>query len=84
MTKVNIVDIETTGLDPGSDLIIEIGIIELNLKTGEKKEIFNSLIKEPSFKEKFSNSWIEEKGFLRVEEFENAKPLNIVFDELQE
>ncbi|GAH21448.1 unnamed protein product, partial [marine sediment metagenome] len=42
--KIAVIDIETTGLVPRSSLILEIGIIELDIETGETKVLFDSLI----------------------------------------
>ncbi|KKM71341.1 hypothetical protein LCGC14_1431560, partial [marine sediment metagenome] len=44
--RVIVIDIETTGFDSSVDKIIEIGIIEVNLKTKERKVLFNSPIYE--------------------------------------
>ncbi|MFW9950049.1 MAG: hypothetical protein ACFFKA_07985, partial [Candidatus Thorarchaeota archaeon] len=47
--KIAIVDIETTGLKPNNGLIVEIGIVELDIETGATKILFNSAIKENGF-----------------------------------
>jgi DNA polymerase-3 subunit epsilon len=44
-----VVDIETTGFLNQGGLIIEIGIVKLNLENGEISPAFNSLIREPTF-----------------------------------
>ncbi len=51
MHKIAVIDIETTGLDPIYDLILEIGIVELDLLTGEKNILFDSCVREPDFGE---------------------------------
>jgi DNA polymerase-3 subunit epsilon len=43
-----VVDIETTGFLNQGGLIIEIGIVKLNLENGEISPAFNSLIREPT------------------------------------
>lgn len=78
--KVVVIDLETTGLDPINDLIIEIGIIELNLKTCETKILFNSFVKEPTFGEKHRDSWIFNNSDINFEDIQNA-PL---FEEFKE
>ena len=78
--KVAVIDIETTGLDPKRDLILEIGIVELNLDTGEIRILFDSLIKEPKFGKEYRDSWIFSNSDLKFEDFENA-PL---FDDLKQ
>lgn len=87
ISKVAVIDLETTGLDPINDLIIEIGIVELNLKTCETKTLFNSYIKEPPFGEKHRDSWIFNNSDINFEDIQNAPPfeefkeiLNNIFD----
>jgi len=78
--KVAVIDIETTGKEPERDLILEIGIVELSLISGETKILFDSLVKEPKFGEKNRDAWIFDNSDLRFENFENA-PL---FDKLRQ
>jgi len=78
--KVAVIDIETTGFSPENDLIVEIGIAEINLDTGEIEIIFDSLIKEPPFGEKHKEANIFKISNLKFENLENA-PL---FDELKQ
>ncbi len=70
--RVAILDIETTGLDPLKNLIIEIGIIELNLKTGETKILFDSFVRESLFGEKHRDSWIFGNSDIKFEDIVNA------------
>lgn len=70
--KVAVIDIETTGLDPIIDLILEIGIVELSLITGETKILFDSFVKEPNFGEEHRNSWIFNNSDIKFEDIENA------------
>ena len=83
MPKVAVVDIETTGTNINKDLILEIGIVELNLDNGSIKEIFNSFVREPNFNHKYYDSWIFEKRYINIEDIEKAKELNEVFREVQ-
>ena len=78
--KVAVVDIETTGFNPLKELILEIGIVELSLLTGETKILFDSFIKEQEFGEKHRDAWIFSNSDLKFEDIENA-PL---FDNLKE
>ena len=82
--KVAIIDIETTGLDPYFDLILEIGIVELNLLTGETRVIFDSLIREPNFGEEHRGSWIFYNSDLKYEDVRNAPLLQEKRNELME
>jgi len=84
MSIILIVDIETTGLNIEKDCIVEIGIVGLDLNTGKKEELFNSLIKEPEFNQKHYNSWIFQMGYITKEEYNNAPAIQDVFNEIQE
>ena len=70
--KVAVIDIETTGTSRKKDLFVEIGIVELDMKTGETKILFDSLVKEPKFGERYRNSWIFNNSDLKFENLENA------------
>ena len=83
MNKIIVIDIETTGLNPNSDLILEIGIIKLNLDTGDTKLIFDSYVKEPALGDEHSNCWIFENSDLNFEEVKNGPLLDDLRQELQ-
>jgi len=70
-------------LNPKCDLIVEIGIVELDLEIGVIKVIFDSLVKETGFNEKFRDSWIFENSDLTFEEVENAPALPEISQNLQ-
>ncbi|MDD2999466.1 MAG: hypothetical protein PHV05_10435 [Candidatus Riflebacteria bacterium] len=55
--KIAIVDIETTGFLP-KGLILEVGIAELDLETGNAIPIYDKLVKESGFSEEHNSSWI--------------------------
>ena len=87
LDRIAVIDIETTGLNPIYDLIIEIGIVELNLKTGETRIIFDSFVKEPKFGEEHRDSWIFNNSDITYEDIGNAplfdnfkEDLNGIFD----
>jgi len=82
--KVTVVDIETTGLDPLKDLILEIGIVELSLINGETKILFDSFVKEPKFGEEHRDSWIFNNSDLKFEDIENAPLFNDLKKEINE
>ena len=73
--KVVVIDIETTGLDALYELILEIGIVELNLETGAPKVLFNNFVKEPGFGEKHRNAWIFDNSNMKFEDVLNAPNL---------
>lgn len=80
--KVLVIDIETTGLDPHYDLIVEIAAVLLNTKTGRIKTKFNSLIKEDG--EINKNAWIFKNSNLRYEEvIEKGRSINNIRNKLQ-
>jgi DNA polymerase-3 subunit epsilon len=84
MTKIAVVDIETTGTDPSTDLIVEIGIVELDLDTGNIKEIFDSCVRERKFGELHRRSWIFLNSSLSYEEVIKAPLFDNFKQELQE
>lgn len=82
--KVLVVDIETTGTKQEIDLILEIGIVELSLLTGETKILFNSLVKEPKFGAEHRDAWIFSNSDLKFKNIENAPPLENLKQKLSE
>ena len=81
---VAIIDLETTGLDPIYDLIVEIGIVELNLLTGKTRVLFDSVVKEPLFGEEYRNSWIFENSDLTFKEIQSAPLFDDVITDVQD
>lgn len=75
MEEILVLDIETTGFLNSGGLIVEIGIVKLNLKTGEIKPVYDQLVKEEGFKESHSDSWIFNNSNLKFDDVMNAKPL---------
>ncbi|MHA1458746.1 MAG: 3'-5' exonuclease [Promethearchaeota archaeon] len=82
--KIAIIDIETTDLKPDNGLIIEIGIVELDLITGATKILFDSFVKEPEFGEEHKNAWIFNNSDLKFEDCVDAPSLNNVKKHIQE
>ena len=82
LQKIAVIDIETTGFKPWTGEIVEIGITELNLQTGETKELFNSLILEKgNFK---STEWIFKNTDLSFEMVkQSGKSLDFVRNDIQ-
>lgn len=73
--KIAVIDLETTGFLP-KGLIVEVGITELDLETGETKLIYNELVKEEGFNESHKNSWIFQNTDLKFEDVLKANPLD--------
>lgn len=80
--KIAVVDIETTGfLKPGGS-IVEIGIVELDLDTGDTKILFDSLVREPILTAKHRSKpfgWIFENSDLTPEMVRAAPNAEDVF-----
>lgn len=73
--EILVLDIETTGLSPANDYILELGIVKLNTETGEITALFDEVFKDPNLTAKHRNSWIFQNGFMNIEEIRSAKPL---------
>lgn len=87
MNTIGIVDIETTGFLAQGGKIVEIGIVELDITSGERKVLFDSLIKEDGLSEFHTRQpmgWIFENSSLRYEDLQNAPNLTDVKVEIQE
>lgn len=75
MKKILIIDIETTGFMP-KGRIVEVGIVELNLDTGEKKILFDQVCHESGItEEEVAKSWIVEHSDLTVEAVRKSRNL---------
>lgn len=83
---IGVIDLETTGFLNQKGLIVELGIVSLNLNTGEIKTEFESLIKEPGFNTAHAQppyGWIFENSSLRYEDVEKASSMKSLFAEIQ-
>lgn len=68
MSKILILDLETTGFLNKGGKIVEIGIVELDLGTSEKKIIFNEVCHEqPITAKEIEDSWIVNNSDMSVE-----------------
>ena len=76
MTKIIIVDIETTDFLKRNGLIVEVGIVELDLTNGNRTPIYNTLVREEGFGEEHKDAWIFSNSNLKHEEVLTAKPLD--------
>ncbi|WP_152285727.1 3'-5' exonuclease [Flavicella marina] len=82
--EILVLDIETTGLSSRNDYILELGIVKLNIDTGEITELFDKVFKDPNLTAKHRNSWIFQNGFMDIEEVRNANPISDYKDEIQQ
>ena len=86
MKEIAIVDIETSGFQPQGGLIVEIGIVGLNLETGVVTDEFDSIVKEDGFNEKHSKhpyGWVFQNSDLRYDDVLSANNLTDVLPEVQ-
>jgi len=86
--KIAIIDIETTGFNRHLDSILEIGIVELDTKTGKMKTLFNSLVRDSNFdiSRHLDNNFVKNSG-IDITEIINSvsikeceKDLQLIFD----
>ena len=84
MEKIAIIDIETTGFLRAGGKIVEVGIVELDLATGNKKIIFDQVTHEKGItREECVDSWIVKNSTLTVEDIRTSKCLDLLRDEIQ-
>lgn len=76
MTKIMVVDIETTGFFNKGGLIVEIGAVSLDLASGEVAPLFDMLIRESGFSDKHRDSWIFKNSDLKFEDVLRARHIN--------
>jgi len=74
--EILITDIETTGFLNQGGKIVEVGIVSLNLLTGEKKVLFDQVCHErPITKQEVEESWIVKNSNLTLEIIQKSKQL---------
>ena len=74
--KILIVDIETTNFLQRGGLIVEVGIVELDLNTGEAKIVYDELVKEEGLDGTHGDAWIFNNSDLKFIDCMKAKPLD--------
>ena len=82
-SEIIVLDIETTGLNPDCDLILELGMVTLNLDNGQITEVFDQVFKDPKLTAKHRKAWIFENGFMELDEIRNAEPISAYMNEIQ-
>lgn len=87
--KILVIDIETTGFfshNPDKcGKIVEVGIVELNLKNGKIKTVFDKLIDPEISSDKLINTWIVKNGYIDLKDIAGkGQYWNDVKGEIQE
>jgi len=85
MSKILVIDLETTGFLQQGGKIIEVGIVGLNLETGNKKILFNEVCHErPLTRKEVEDSWIVKNSTITVEAIQNSRQLRFLAPKIQE
>lgn len=85
MQKILVLDIETTGFLNAGGKIVEVGIISLDLDSGDKKIVFDSFCHErPITLETVQASWIVQKGYITVEQIQTSPELKTILPDIQD
>ena len=79
--KILVLDIETTGLH-SKESILEVGIVELDLTTGERNIIFDSLCYEDSY-DPNKKYWVFDNGYMKPEELKDAPHFKDIKERIQ-
>lgn len=75
--KILIVDIETTNFLQRGGLIVEIGIVSVNLENGNVEVLYDEKVKEEGLTKEHADSWIFNNSDLKIDDCLNAKPLDL-------
>jgi DNA polymerase-3 subunit epsilon len=85
MSKILILDIETTGFQNQNGKIVEVGIVELDLENGNREIIFDSVCWEDGISlTEVENAWIIKNSDLTVEAIRTSKNLKKLQSEIQQ
>jgi DNA polymerase-3 subunit epsilon len=86
MKEIAIVDIETSGFQNEGGLIVEVGIVGLDLETGNITNEFDAIVKESGFGEKHAKNpygWVFQNSDLKYEDVLSANDLINILPEIQ-
>ena len=82
--NILIIDIETTDFQARNGKIVEVGIVDLDLNTGERKIIFDKVCHErPITREHVEKSWIVNNSDLTVADIQRSPQLKHIQFEIQ-
>ncbi len=86
MKKIAIVDIETTGFQRQGGLVVEIGIVALDLETGAVSDEFDQIVQEEGFGERHTThpyGWIFQNSDLKYQDVALAQNLSDLLPQIQ-
>lgn len=84
MNEILVLDIETTGFNTKIDYIVEVGIVKLNLDTGDIQPILNYVVHEDGITEEaIAKSWIVNNSSLTVEQVKYSVNFKRIKDIIQ-
>lgn len=86
MKKIAIVDIETSGFQKQGGLIVEVGIVGLDLETGYVTEEFSEIVKEDGFGAQHAKEpygWVFQNSDLKYEDVLKANRLQEILPKIQ-
>lgn len=85
MSKILILDIETTGFLQANGKIVEVGIVELDLSNGHREIIYDKVCWETGITyEEVEKSWIVKNSDLTLEMIRTSTNLQLLKPEIQE
>ena len=82
--KILLIDIETTDLSPETGKIVEVGIVRLDLATGEKFVLLDQICWETGITRKeVEESWIVKNNYMSVEEIRRSMNFTLITPVIQ-
>lgn len=81
--EILVLDIEATDVNVKTALLLELGIVVLNTKTGEIREVFSATFKDPKLTRKHHKAWIFSNSSMTVDEIRESKDVEFYRDEIQ-
>jgi DNA polymerase-3 subunit epsilon len=81
--KIIIGDTETTAFTPKTGFLVELGLVSLDLDTGEVVTLFDKLFKNPELGWEHRDSWIFKMGYIDINDVRKAEPLSAYTSEIQ-
>ena len=83
MNKILVLDIETTGFSTSKDVILELGICELNTSTGVVIKLFDEIFCSPKLTAKHHKCWVFENNYMTPDEVRGKPPIDHFREQIQ-